>query len=742
MRAISSIGWLLAAILLPFSRVCAQSSTVNVQVSNQVNTTTGLNGRLQEAMSTSFQLADWDYQFFNQAPQAVGPLNLLAPQHTRVQVTADGIPLSSPGVWNFTELNTMLPVIQGTGDHSPELQLATAPSYMNDSNGHLLPGSFADFASMSANLVSYYNTGGFAASGQNLQSPSPYPVTWWGIFNEPNGNGLTPQQYVSLYNATASAMIQADPSIKLLALELSDVNQAAEAYMPAFVANVTAPVNVLATHFYSTCNQLDTDTTLFPTVLSFASEVQYIYSQLATQTSLAGVPVWVTENNVNSDYALSNGLSACNGTTYVVDPRGSSPFFAAWRSLVFELLGEAGAQALYHWSFAGSSQYGETDTSGNPYLSYWVDYYLSHWLPSPPGQDILQTSESGCCLWISNIGGVLGLDTHTMALRNVDGSVVILMSNHAVQRPTDNNGPGVARTFALDLSALGSFSSATLITLDATTPQSGPVSQSLTPSSQMQVNLAGYGAALLRLSNQAPALAAQNVLNAASYVFGPVAPGEIVSLFGSSLGPATPAFATLTNSRLVANSLAGVRVTFDGVPAPILYASASQINAVVPYSVANAFTTNIQLEYLGAFSNQVTLPVSSTFPGIFSLASSGEGPGAILNARDESVNSASNPAARGDWVSIYATGAGLTNPASVDGFLASAPLPQPIQSVAVTIGGLPAQINYAGAAPGLISGLVQINAKVPAGVTPGPSVPVQVTIGNASSQAAITLAVH
>ncbi len=219
---------------------------------------------------------------------------------------------------------------------------------------------------------------------------------------------------------------------------------------------MTAPVDVLATHFYSTCNQQTTDDTIFPTVLNFASEVSYIYSQLATRPDLAAVPVWVTENNVNADYALNNGLSNCNGTPFVLDPRGTSPFFAAWRSLVFELLGQAGAQALYHWDFSSNAQYGETDSSGNPYLSYWVDYYLSHWLPSPPGQDILQVTSSGCCLWIaSGNGAMLGLDTHTLALRNPDGSVVILMSNHAVHKMfTDNNGPGVSRTFALDLSAL------------------------------------------------------------------------------------------------------------------------------------------------------------------------------------------------------------------------------------------------------------------------------------------------
>jgi uncharacterized protein (TIGR03437 family) len=732
-------------LLLCASIGASQSSTVNVQVSDQINPTVGVNGRLQVAMSTSFQLISWSYQFFEQEPQALAPLAALQPQHTRVQLVPASDPLSNPGLWDFSQIDPFVTPIQSSGDHSPEFQIAGAPAYMDDSNGDILPASYQDFASMSANLVQYYNTGGFDVAGTHFQSPSPYPITWWGVFNEPNGNGLTAQDYVTLYNTMVPAMAQADPAIKFAAIELSDWAQDAEGFLPTFVSNVTAPVDVLATHFYSSCNQLDTDQTIFPTVLNFASEVSYIYSQLATRPDLAAVPVWVTENNVNADYALNNGLSNCNGTTFVLDQRGTSAFFAAWRSLVFELLGQAGAQALYHWDFSSNAQYGETDSSGNPYLSYWVDYYLSHWLPSPPGQDILQVTTSGCCLWIADSGNglMLGLDSHTMALRNPDGSVVILMSNHAVQHFNDNNGTGVSRTFALDLSALGAFNSATLVTLDAATSLvGGPELQSPTPAAQMQVTLPGYGAALLRLSNAAPSLTAAGVVNGASFASGPVSPGEIVSLFGSGLGPATPASLVLTNPRLVANSLAGVQVFFGGVPAPLLYASARQVNVVVPYSIAGQSTTVLQLEYLGVLSNPVTLQAATTSPGVFSMAGSGQGPGAILNSLDLSLNSALNPAARGDWVSIFATGAGVTTPASVDGFLASAPLPMPNANITVTIGGLPCQLNFAGAAPGLISGLVQINAQVPAGVAPGAAVPVQVNMGLASSPLTVTVAVQ
>lgn len=732
-----------AGLLLSTSEGAAQFSTVNVQVSNQVNPSVGVHGRLQLAMSTSLQLVDWSYQFFGQTPQALPALNALQPAHTRVQLVGSSDPLSSPGVWDFSQLNSFLPYVQSSGDHSPELQIAGAPAFMNDSNGDLLSTSYGDFADMSANLVRYYNTGGFNAGATHFQSPSPYPITWWGIFNEPNGNGLSPQDYVNLYNTVVPTMAQVDPSIKFAAVELSDWVPDAESFLPTFVSGVTAPVNAMATHFYSTCNQQTTDDTIFPTILNFANEVSYIYSELATQPNLAAVPVWVTENNVNADYALSNGLSSCNGTPFVSDSRGTSAFFAAWRSLVFELLGQAGTQALYHWDFSSNTQFGEVDSSANPYLSYWVDYYLSHWLPSPPGQDILQTTSSGCCLWIDHGGGMHGLDTHTLALRNPDGSVVILMSNHAVQNIwTDNNGPGVSRTFAIDVSALGTFKSASLVTLDAATPSSGPQLQSLTPSAQMQVTIPGYGMSLLRLSNAAPTLTAAGVVNGATFESGAIAPGEIVSLFGTAIGPPTPAGLALTNPRLVANSLEGLQVFFNGAPAPVLYASSGQVNVVVPYAVAAQSTAQVQLQYLGALSNAIALQIVPTAPGIFSITGSGQGPGAILNARDGTVNSALNPAARGDWVSIFATGAGVTTPASVDGFVASAPLPAPTAQVSVTMGGLPCPINFEGSAPGLVSGVLQINAQVPSGLAPSSAVPVQISVGSAVSPRAVTVAIR
>jgi uncharacterized protein (TIGR03437 family) len=734
---LNAIGLLAAATL------AAQSSTVNVQVLNQIDKSVGVSGRLEVAMSTSFQLASWSYTYFQTTPAAPANLTALDPFHTRVQVTASGEPLTAPDTWDFTTLNTMLSPIQATGDHSPELQLGWAPAFLSQGNGDILLANIPAFAQMAANMVSYYNTGGFTDAGTFYQSPTPYPVTWWGIFNEPDINALTASEYVTLYNTVVPAMAAVDPNIKFVALELAG---APEVYLPVFAAGDTARVDVVAKHFYSTCNQKDDDQTLFETIPSFASQVQMMYQEMALYPLVANAPVWITENNVNADYS-NNGISNCNPPNkFVTDLRGSSPFFGAWRSLVFEQLGEAGAQALYHWAFGTDPQYGETDGNGNPQFSYWVDYYLSHWLPSPPGQDILQTTVSGCCTTVSlkNVwqGGGLVYDTQTLAARNVDGSVVVLMSNYALNGSTDNNGTGISRTFALDLSALGSFSSASLVTLDAATPATGPVPQSLTPAAQMQVTLPGYGAALLRLSNAQPVLTAAGVVNAASATAGPVAPGEIVSLYGSALGPAAGANLQFTNPVLVSNALEGVHVLFDGVPAPITYAGAGQVNAVVPYEVAGKSATQLQVEYLGAVSAPISLPVTTVSPGLFTAAASGAGQAAILNT-DFTVNSATNPAARGAYVSIYGTGIGVTTPAGTDGLLAEAPYGQVPSNVPVTVtmGGIACQTNYVGAAPGLITGALQINAQVPAGVTPGPNVPLVVTIGGVSSQPGVTLAV-
>ncbi len=462
-----------------------QPPTINAHVALANTSTIPLN----LAMSTSFQPAEWDYQFFTLNPSGTTALGNLLPQHIRLQGVSQGIPQTSSGTWDFSILDAITQPVLGLGDHSPEFQVAAAPSFMYDSQHNFLDASYQQFGAYAQNLVRYYNTGGFTAADGNHVSPSSSPVTWWGIYNEPNFNNLDSTQYTQLYNVVVPMMQAVDPNLKFAAVELGDYSGLAQTYLPAFVSGVTAHVDILATHFYSTCNQADSDEKLFATVPGFASEVQNIQAQMQTNAQLSSVPVWITENNVNADYDKGGGISACNGNAFVLDQRGSSPFFAAWRPYVFSQFAKVGVQALYHWDFDADAQFGEVNyNNDNLELSYWVDYWLGRMFPTSNGAQILQATNDDSA------------DLEVLGAKNADGSVVIMLANHALNATSDNNGPGAPRTISVDASALGAFSSGSLLTIDAgTSVTSGPVANPVTPSSQMTVSLNGYGVAFLTL---------------------------------------------------------------------------------------------------------------------------------------------------------------------------------------------------------------------------------------------------
>jgi uncharacterized protein (TIGR03437 family) len=148
----------------------------------------------------------------------------------------------------------------------------------------------------------------------------------------------------------------------------------------------------------------------------------------------------------------------------------------------------------------------------------------------------------------------------------------------------------------------------------------------------------------------------------------------------------------------------------------------------------------MQVVYQGFRSDTIAIDVAGAAPGLFTIDASGTGLGAILN-QDTRVNSPTNAAAKNSVISLFATGEGQTNPSGVDGKLARAPLPRPILAVTVQIGGRDAVVLYAGAAPGLPAGVMQVNARIPA-QTPTGLVPVTIAVGGASSQARVTLAVQ
>ncbi|HEY3838467.1 MAG TPA: Ig-like domain-containing protein [Bryobacteraceae bacterium] len=234
-----------------------------------------------------------------------------------------------------------------------------------------------------------------------------------------------------------------------------------------------------------------------------------------------------------------------------------------------------------------------------------------------------------------------------------------------------------------------------------------------------------------------PAFASGGVANAASYAPG-IAPGMIAYVYGSGMGPSNMSSYELNSGGFIEKGAASTRVLFNGIPAPVLYTSDSQLSAIVPYGLSGA-NANMVVEYNGIQSAAVSLPMTAVLPGIFTANASGKGQAAVFN-QDGSANSTTNPAAPGSVVTIYVTGEGATNPAGVDGKLAVAPFTVAAQPVTVLIGGQAAQVQYAGGAPGEVAGIMQINAAIPSGIPSGTTA-VVVSVGGAPSASGVTIEV-
>lgn len=252
------------------------------------------------------------------------------------------------------------------------------------------------------------------------------------------------------------------------------------------------------------------------------------------------------------------------------------------------------------------------------------------------------------------------------------------------------------------------------------------------------------------LNVTAPLPTLTKVTNAASYATGSIAPGEIITLFAGDpthpIGPAAAAGLTLDSTGKVSTTIGGVQVLVNGFACPMIYASASQVSAVVPYELKLFTTATVLVRFLGQTSNGVPVNVGTTAPGLFTANSSGTGPGAILNSNN-SYNSPANPATPGDAVVVYLTGEGETSPGGITGkvtTLAAPPLPltpAPLLPVSVTIGGQPADWTFAGEAPGFVSGAMQLNVTVPTSIAAGEQ-SIVVTIGGNQSQQGVTVSVR
>jgi uncharacterized protein (TIGR03437 family) len=256
------------------------------------------------------------------------------------------------------------------------------------------------------------------------------------------------------------------------------------------------------------------------------------------------------------------------------------------------------------------------------------------------------------------------------------------------------------------------------------------------------------------LAIDAPTVSPNGIVNGASFSKDAVvSPGSIASLFGSNLASGTasagaPGEATsMTYSSKDGGAaavglptiLGGTQVLVNGEAAGLFFVSPTQINFQMPPDVTGP-TVQVVVVNNGVRGLSATASVQSAVPGIFTAVPGGTGPGAILN-QDFSPNSATNPARAGSVILIYATGLGpTTNPPATGQFAVASPLSETFATPFVTVGGLPAQVQFSGLAPGFV-GLYQVNAVVPNGVTSGSSVVLTLSISGVAANT-VTVAVQ
>jgi len=226
------------------------------------------------------------------------------------------------------------------------------------------------------------------------------------------------------------------------------------------------------------------------------------------------------------------------------------------------------------------------------------------------------------------------------------------------------------------------------------------------------------------------------IVSGASYATSGFSPGTIATIFGNLIGPQTGVAFSVNAQGSLDSTLAGVAVTVGGVPAIPLYVINGQVNIILPYTLSTSGQAPVQVQYNSLTTASFNIPLVSADVQIFTVDSSGSGPGSILN-QDFSVNTAANPAAAGSVVQIFGTGGGVLKPPVIAGNVAGDTLSSTVICTA-TVNGEAATVLYSGSAPGLVFGVDQFNVQLPADVKAG-SAKIVLTIGGSTSQSDVTV---
>jgi uncharacterized protein (TIGR03437 family) len=354
----------------------------------------------------------------------------------------------------------------------------------------------------------------------------------------------------------------------------------------------------------------------------------------------------------------------------------------------------------------------KVDAQGGAYVSSYGGEELSE------GGYLSHLSADGSALVYSTYvlsANVLRLDLDSAGSAFVAGGLGIALLNASPGAYQSGLVGSTGNVIAAKFTSDGQFAGATYAYVSPANP--GPV-----------IAVAPNGA--IMLAQQATVLSIipwLTVESAASGAAGAVAPGEIVTLRGYGIGPATAAVAP---NQAPVDQLGGTQVTFGGFTAPVFSAQSQQVTVQVPWEIAGQTSTEVVVTYNGGPPAGATasapVVVATAAPGIYAVANS-----------DGTLNSPSNPAKAGSFITIYGTGGGVTSPPGTTGGLwpLTASLPTLTAPVSVTIGGTSATVLYAGSAPTLESGYFQMNVALPSGPPASSAVNLVVAVGGSSSVA-------
>jgi hypothetical protein len=427
--------------------------------------------------------------------------NSLAPALVRINATTVGapeLPLVLPagivrGDWDFRNLDSIINEIRAAGGEVV-LTVAYAPQWMwNCATGGLRDPTFREFAAYVARLVGYYNAGGFVAEdGRFIANPAGKAgrIAYWELWNEPDQpssgcttvttaptSSLSVWQYLAMWNVTAERMLAVDPALKLVGPTTSSaITPRAPDYVPTLMASAARKPDVLSFHGYGGWKNSQSDQFLFEGQQGCCGLDGIVRGVDRVKSWAPGIPIWVTELNVNAAYDED-------------DPAGRpwTAFGVAWGASAFRHLVLDGVDAVFQFKFVNPRlrQFSLLDTAtGRPLLPYWRDYYLSRYFP--PGSTILMST--------SQLDGV-----EVLAARPPESSDVrVLVVNRRTDGKGTLGGPGVPVTAQVHVAGLSRGSAVTLRLLDANTPlDTGPAAVELPNENSVTLSFTGYGAALL-----------------------------------------------------------------------------------------------------------------------------------------------------------------------------------------------------------------------------------------------------